>query len=133
VLGYELGSGFESIAGKWLCNKKFGVCNMVSVAVCWSLWKLRIFLYFQGGAWTGMRLLWRMVPPMLRSWRVLVPVKMEVGFEDVLTALDTKVFALETVAWRTEGRDAQPDRSLTRDGDGLVSDGSSALVSAYVH
>jgi hypothetical protein len=70
---------------------------------------------------------------MLRSWRVLVPVKMEVGFEDVLTALETKVFALETVAWRTEGRDAQPDRSSTRDGDGLVSDGSSALVSAYVH
>jgi hypothetical protein len=57
VLGYELGSGFESIAGKWLCNKKFGVCNMVSVVVCWSLWKLRIFLCFQGGAWTGMRLL----------------------------------------------------------------------------
>jgi hypothetical protein len=48
VAGFELGSNYESIAKLWLCNKKFGVINIVSSAVCWSIWKLRNCLSFQG-------------------------------------------------------------------------------------
>jgi predicted GNAT superfamily acetyltransferase len=40
VLGVQVGSDYESIAKMWLCNKKFGICNVFTSAVCWSLWKL---------------------------------------------------------------------------------------------
>jgi hypothetical protein len=34
VLGFDIGSDYESIAKKWLCNMKFGVANVISSAVC---------------------------------------------------------------------------------------------------
>jgi hypothetical protein len=57
VTGVRIGVNFESLAGFWLCNKKFGVTNMISSAVCWSLWKLRNCLCFQGVDWVSMRML----------------------------------------------------------------------------
>jgi hypothetical protein len=47
VLGTEVGSDYVSGARMWLCNKKFGIINMVTSAVCWCLWKLRNYLCFQ--------------------------------------------------------------------------------------
>jgi hypothetical protein len=54
VLDIKIGEAYESITKLWLCNKKFGICNMFTSAVCWSLWKLRNSLCFQDVAWTGM-------------------------------------------------------------------------------
>jgi hypothetical protein len=34
VLGVEIGSNYENLAKYWLCNKKFGVINMISLVVC---------------------------------------------------------------------------------------------------
>jgi hypothetical protein len=34
VLGVESESNYENLAKYWLCNKKFGVINMVSLVVC---------------------------------------------------------------------------------------------------
>jgi hypothetical protein len=40
VVGFEIGTDFEYVAKRWICNKKFGLVNMVSSTVCWSLWKV---------------------------------------------------------------------------------------------
>jgi hypothetical protein len=63
VVGFGLGSDYESIAKLWLCNKRFGVINIVSSAMCWCIWKLRNCLCFQGVPWSGMKTLWQMGDP----------------------------------------------------------------------
>jgi hypothetical protein len=72
----------------WLCKKKFGVINIVTSAVCWSLWKLRNSTIFQEVTWMGMKLLWQKVVPMLRCWRILVPLALAHGYEDATTKLE---------------------------------------------
>jgi hypothetical protein len=57
-LGLEIGADFESMARCWLCNKKFGIVNMMTAAFCWSLWKLRNNMCLQGVAWSSMSLVW---------------------------------------------------------------------------
>jgi hypothetical protein len=47
VIGFVIGSDYLSTAKLWLCNKKFGVINVLTSAVCWGLWKLRNSLCFQ--------------------------------------------------------------------------------------
>jgi hypothetical protein len=47
LVGFEIGSSYELVAKCWLCNKRFGVVNMISSIVCWGLWKLRNELCFQ--------------------------------------------------------------------------------------
>jgi hypothetical protein len=57
-IGLQVGVDYESIAKLCLCNRKFGVINMITSAVYWCLWKLRNVVHFQGVAWVGMKLLW---------------------------------------------------------------------------
>jgi hypothetical protein len=61
VFGVNLGEDYESIARLCLYNKKFGICNMFTSAVCWGLRKLRNSLCFQGVAWISLRVLWQSV------------------------------------------------------------------------
>ena len=63
-----VGTDFESVASLWIANKKFMVCNIVSSAVIWVLWKLRNELCFQGVPWSGMKKVFAIVGRMLRSW-----------------------------------------------------------------
>jgi hypothetical protein len=35
VIGVQTGWDFESVAQLWLCNKKFGVTNVITPSVCW--------------------------------------------------------------------------------------------------
>jgi hypothetical protein len=100
VLGVQVGYNFESVAKLWLCNKKFGMCNVFTSAVCWSIWKLRNSLCFQGESWSSMKTLWRRVVPMIRSWRVLTPLKLADGFDSSLTSLEAAVWAPEKIQWR---------------------------------
>jgi hypothetical protein len=95
VIGVQTGSDFESIAKMWLCNKIFGVINIVTSAVCWGIWKLRNLICFQRDAWLGMQMLWKRVLPMLRSWRILVPLRLAVGFDNAISLL-------EKITWRPE-------------------------------
>jgi hypothetical protein len=78
--GFDLGTDYESIAKLSLCNKKIGVINLISSAVCWGLWKLRNALCFQDVAWKNLKQLWFIVLPMIRCWSVLVPLKMAAGW-----------------------------------------------------
>jgi hypothetical protein len=100
VLGIQVGDGYESVAKLWLCNKKYGVCNVFTSALCWSLWKLRNSLCFLEESWTSMRALWRRMVPMIRSLRVLIPLRMAGGFDRALASLENAVWAREQVQWR---------------------------------
>ena len=53
-LDRRLGDGFECVASLWIANKRYMICNIVSSAVLWVLWKLRNLLCFQGIPWSGM-------------------------------------------------------------------------------
>jgi hypothetical protein len=55
IFGFEVGSCYESMAKCWLCNKKIGIVNVFSAAVCWGIWKLRNALCFQGVPWRNMK------------------------------------------------------------------------------
>jgi hypothetical protein len=85
------------MARMWLCNKRFGVSNVVTSAFCWRLWKLRNSMIFQGVAWTGMKVLWQRVVPMLRCWKVLIPLKLDVGYESVISSLEKVLRAPEVL------------------------------------
>jgi hypothetical protein len=68
VVGFQIGLNFESMARCQLCNKKYGVVNMITSAACWSLWKVRNAICFQGDAWLGMKAIWCRLIPMMRCW-----------------------------------------------------------------
>jgi hypothetical protein len=44
--------------------------------------------------------------PMIRSWRVLIPLKMADGFDSVLSSLKTTVWVPEQMQWRSTSTDA---------------------------
>jgi hypothetical protein len=47
ILGTGMGRDYESIARLWLCNKRYGVANIMSSMLCWSIWKFRNGQCFQ--------------------------------------------------------------------------------------
>jgi hypothetical protein len=99
----NVGTNYESIAKLWLC-KKHDVTNMITAAVCWEIWKLRNSLCFQDVAWVNRRMVWWRVLVMLRSWRILVPLKMLDGFDAALSSLEMLVGAPEQIPWRPMSR-----------------------------
>jgi hypothetical protein len=97
VFGVDVGPDYESVASKWLCNKRFGVVNMVTSAVCRGIWKLRNLLCLQGVPWVSMSKLWRMVIPMLRSWSL--GATEDVGWvESVLSSLEAVLARPELIS-----------------------------------
>jgi hypothetical protein len=65
IVGFSLEANYESMAKCWLCNKRFGVVNMITSAVCCGLWKFMNVLCFQEVAWKGMSQVWHLVLPVL--------------------------------------------------------------------
>jgi hypothetical protein len=61
---------FESIATKWLCNKKFLHFNLVSSAVLWTLWINRNNLVFNKMTWLNSKQVWRLALSFLKEWKV---------------------------------------------------------------
>jgi hypothetical protein len=88
ILSPDIGRNYESVAKCWLCNKKFGVVNVVTSAVCWALWKLRNDLCFQDVRWVGMKKFWQRLVPKLKCWSVLIPVNQMEAFEGVISSLE---------------------------------------------
>jgi hypothetical protein len=52
---------------------------------------------FSGRVLPGMKSVWRMVLSMLRCWRILVLVKMMVGFDDAFNSLEGQVWKSEKI------------------------------------
>ena len=40
TLGWNMEATFESVATKWVCNRKFINRNMITSVVLWGIWKL---------------------------------------------------------------------------------------------
>jgi hypothetical protein len=91
---------------------------MFTSAVCWGLRKSRNSLCFQGVAWISLRVLWQRVLSMIRSWRMLVPLKEMAGFHNALVALEKLVYAPERLPWRSVLSDGSSDRGSKATGVG---------------
>jgi hypothetical protein len=61
---------FESIASKWLCNKKFMNFNLILSAVLWTLWINRNNLVFNKTTWLNIKQVWRVGLSFLKDWNV---------------------------------------------------------------
>jgi hypothetical protein len=108
IIGMQVGESYESIAKLWLCNKKFGITNMVTSAVCWSIWKLRNTICFQDTPWVSMRMLWHRVLPMLICWKILVPIRLMDGFDNVVASLERMMMEPEPIKLEPSRRTSGP-------------------------
>jgi uncharacterized membrane protein (UPF0182 family) len=89
-LKVDIGPNYESVAGKWLCNKRFGVVNMFAAAAMWSSWKLRNFFVFQFGSWVGISMMWNRFIPMVTQWIVLCPDQRKEEYREILRSLQVE-------------------------------------------
>jgi hypothetical protein len=55
--GYEIGTEYLSVAGKWLDKKKYCVTNMIIVAVVRGLWLTRNDFVFNKQVWSVVKLI----------------------------------------------------------------------------
>ena len=62
-----VGADFESVASLWIANKKYMVCNIVTSAIIWVIWKLCNSLCFQGVPWSGMKKMFVMLGRLLKN------------------------------------------------------------------
>jgi hypothetical protein len=88
VVGFDMGLDYETMAKCWLYNTKYGLANILFSTVCWDIWKLRDAICFQDVQWRSLTQVWAMVLPMLRCWRVLMPMKMLNGFDSALNLME---------------------------------------------
>uniref|UniRef100_A0ACD5Y5V5 Uncharacterized protein n=1 Tax=Avena sativa TaxID=4498 RepID=A0ACD5Y5V5_AVESA len=61
---------FESLASKWLCNKKFLHLNVVNATVLWGIWNTRNRLVFNRATWISFKQVWQLVLLYLKEWKV---------------------------------------------------------------
>jgi hypothetical protein len=61
---------FESIASRWLCNKRFLHFNLVFSTDLWALWINRNNLIFNKDVWVNIKQVWRLVLSFLKEWKV---------------------------------------------------------------
>jgi hypothetical protein len=71
LFGFQVGMDIISIGKFWLSHKKNSLVNMITVAVVWSVWKLRNELCFQKIGWRNMDVLFYQIHGLLQNWKVL--------------------------------------------------------------
>jgi hypothetical protein len=79
LLGQILGKDFDLIARFCVVNKRHNTTNIISLAVLWSMWKLRNEIYFQGVSWIGMQKVLLRIVGLLRRWMALF--KQDIGMQ----------------------------------------------------
>jgi hypothetical protein len=92
ITGVDVGSDFESVAKRWLSDKKYIALNVLTTAVFWTLWKMRNDLYFQGLSWTGANVLMRRSAKMMRDWGQLNKPEDAVKLEQWAAELERRSF-----------------------------------------
>jgi hypothetical protein len=73
MINLPVGQDFESIAKRWLSDKKFKLVNICTSAVfLWTVWKARNDILFQVVSWTGMSRLMAGCAGSIRNWEMLL-------------------------------------------------------------
>lgn len=93
IIEYKTEVNFESVASRWLCNKKFLIQNMTSSANLWTIWKVRNLLCFQNGNWRDVTQLWSKATALLKNWRIICP-------KEELQKFDTMVERMQAMCSR---------------------------------
>ena len=97
-----VGTDFESVASLWTANKKYMVCNIVTSAVIWVIWKLRNSLCFQGVLWCGMKKVFAMVGRMLRSWLPMFKLEIQEKVELVVFLVENEASLAPQIKWNLD-------------------------------
>lgn len=61
---------FESIASKWLCNKRFLHFNVVTAAILWGVWNNRNNIVFNRVTWINMKQVRNLILLYPRNWKI---------------------------------------------------------------
>jgi hypothetical protein len=101
-LNKSMGDDFISVASLWISNKKFMVCNIVSSAVLWVIWKLRNALCFQGVPWIGMKRVFAMLGRMLRNWMPMFTSEVQKSVEQIVCLVEAEARSAPQITWRVE-------------------------------
>jgi hypothetical protein len=118
----SIGADFESVASLWLAGKKFMVCNIVSSAVLWVLWKLRNSICFLGVPWLGMKKVFVMVGRMLRSWLRMFKLDVQEKVEQFIQLVEVQASLAPRIKWSTDtsGLALSTARRLEGSGDAMM-------------
>jgi hypothetical protein len=79
---------------------------------------MRNLLCFQGVPWIGMGLLWQRMMPLIRCWKILVPLKMSEDFESVCSKMERRVMMREPLCqsqWQDVASDGDSNSSQIAD------------------
>jgi len=99
LLDRNVGFDFESVASLWITNKKYMVCNIVTSAVLWVIWKLRNSLCFQGVPWSGMKKVFAMAGRMLRSWLPMYKADVQERVKRLVRSLEIEASSAPQIEW----------------------------------
>jgi hypothetical protein len=112
----NIGTDFESVARWWLCDKNFKVLNICTIAIMWSIWKLRNDICFQGVKWMRMQVLLFKCAQMLRSWKILHKLEVATHLEIVAGELERRGSMPPAITWSPQWRQ-EPRSGPNEDND----------------
>ena len=101
-LNKVVGADFESVASLWIANKKYMVCNIVTSAVIWVIWKLRNSLCFQGIPWSGMKKVFVMLGRLLRNWLPMFKLELQEKVERVICLVENEASLAPRIKWTVD-------------------------------
>ena len=70
---------YESVACKWLCDKKNEKFNVTSAGVLWGLWLTSNDLVFNNAVWQDMRMILRKIWRCMFTWKPMFLGSLEAG------------------------------------------------------
>jgi hypothetical protein len=80
---------YESLACKWLCEKKDAILNIVSAGFLWGLWLTRNDLVFHNDTWQDIRKVLRRIRRTVSTWKPMYSEYLEVGVTQWCVFLET--------------------------------------------
>lgn len=113
----ELGGvwNFESVATRWIANKKNLCINIITSAVLWSIWKFRNKMYFQGLVWTGEKEMMLWITRTLRGWRALLSQDLASNVDQIVMMIENKAHQPPRLCWETSGAGASASQPSAPD------------------
>jgi hypothetical protein len=119
-LNRRVGNDFESVPSLWLSNKRHMVCNIISFAVMWILWKLCNSLCFQGVPWSGMKMVFAMTGRMLIGWLPMLKLDVQEKVEQVILLMEIEASSPPLIQWRLDSLGSAPSSVQHSEGSSNV-------------